>query len=169
MPDESPTTRLERLTALLDRHGVEFLIIGGQAEWLFGSPRNTLDIDVCYRRTPENLGRLAEALREIKPTLRGAPPDLPFRIDAEALALGCNYTFSTPFGDVDFLGEVQPLGQYEHLLPNAESYRVGDRVLRTISLDDLIRVKRYIARAKDAESLYQLLAIKRVREETNRT
>jgi hypothetical protein len=40
--------------------------------------------------------------------------------------------------------------------------------LRTISLDDLIRVKRHIDRGKDSESLFQLLAIKRVREEEER-
>lgn len=50
----------------------------------------------------------------------------------------------------------------------AESYRVGDLVLRTISLDDLIRVKQHIKRFKDSDSLSQLLAIKRVREEMAR-
>ena len=67
----------QNLAELLTRHGVEFVVIGGQAETLFGSPRVTFDIDLCYRRTAENLERLAAALREMKVTLRGAPPDLP--------------------------------------------------------------------------------------------
>jgi hypothetical protein len=70
-------SKLESLVELLAAHGVEFMIIGGQAETIFGSPRVTYDIDLCYRRTSENLKKLAAALREIKPTLRGAPPDLP--------------------------------------------------------------------------------------------
>jgi hypothetical protein len=39
-------------------------------------------------------------------------------------------------------------------------------VLKVIALDDLIRVKEHIARKKDSESLFQLRAIKRLREET---
>lgn len=147
-------------------HGVEFIVIGGQAEYIFGSPRITYDVDLCYRRTPENLQRLASALRELKPRLRNAPPDIPVVLDAKALALGSNYTFDTDFGPLDLLGWVDPLGDYEALLRNCESYHLGDLHLQVIALDDLIRIKQHIQRFKDSESLLQLLAIKRVREET---
>jgi hypothetical protein len=130
-----------------------------------GSPRITYDMDFCYRRTPDNLNRLANALQELKPTLRGAPPDLPTVLDAAALALANNYTFDTSFGPIDLLGWVEPFGTYESLLPNSETYRVGDMELRTIGLDDLIRVKQHIARFKDSDSLYQLLAIRRIRNQ----
>src|SRR5947209_7823674 len=93
---EKPTSsesELERIAAILQRHKVEFLVIGGQAEILMGSPRVTYDTDLCYQREPENLQRLAEALKEFNPSLRGAPPDLPLVLDAHALALGSNYTF----------------------------------------------------------------------------
>jgi hypothetical protein len=83
---------------------VEFIVLGGQAAALLGSPVPTFDVDLCYRRTPDNLCRLAEALTELHPTLRGAPPDLPFRLDAESLALGANFTFNTDLGPLDLLG-----------------------------------------------------------------
>ena len=171
MPDASSQTdptRLERAARLFRRHGAEFIVIGGQAEYLFGSPRVTYDVDLCYRRTPANLERVAAALRELKPTLRGAPPDLPIVLDAKALSLGANYTFDTPIGKLDILGYVEPLGDYESLIARAETYRVEDMDLRTISLDDPIRVKEHIGRAKDRDSLYQLLAIKRLRRETGK-
>lgn len=38
------------------------------------------------------------------------------------------------------------------------------REVETIGLDDLIRVKQHIKRGKDSESMYELLAIKRLRE-----
>jgi hypothetical protein len=132
---------LKRSALLLGRHGVEFIVIGGQAEYLFGSPRVTYDVDLCYRRTRENLERLAAALIELKPTLRGAPPDLPFVIDARSLALGENFTFNTSVGPLDLLGWVEPLGNYETLLQHAETYPVGGQHVRSISLEDLIRVK----------------------------
>jgi len=62
------------------------MVIGGQAEALMGSARVTYDVDLCYRRTPENLERLASVLQTLKLTLRGAPSDLKFRLDAQALA-----------------------------------------------------------------------------------
>jgi hypothetical protein len=166
MPDPSPqTSDLEHLIDLLHRHGVEYIVIGGQAEILHGGGRVTLDSDFCYRRTAANLERLAAALQELKPSLRGAPADLPFRIDAQALALGCNFTFDSRFGDVDFLGEVQPIGDYDALRKNAATFAVASYELDAIGLDDLIRVKRFVNRPKDRDSLLQLKAIKQNRGE----
>jgi len=157
---------LKKIAATLQRHKVEFLVIGGQAEILMGSPRVTYATDLCYRRDPENLERLAEALKEFNPTLRGAPPGLPLLLDAHALALGSNYTFNTAMGPLDLLGWVEPLGEYEALLPACETYAIGNLTLRTIGLDDLIRIKQHIGRAKDRESLRQLLAIRKLRDES---
>ena len=103
---------------------------------LLGSPLPTFDVDLCYRRSEANLKRLAAALREIHPTLRGAPPDLPFQLDVNSLALGSNFTFNTDLGPLDLLGWVEPIGGYEQLLPNtdrtsvAESFRASHRVGR---------------------------------------
>jgi predicted nucleotidyltransferase len=157
---------LERFCAVLAEHGVEFIVIGGQAEVLMGSARVTYDVDLCYRRTPDNLERLAAALGTLNLTLRGAPPELKFRLDAQALALGQNYTFEVD-GEypLDFLGYVEPIGTYEDLLPHAGMITVGGRPVRVIGLDDLIRIKRYLGRPKDRESLLHLEAIKRLREQ----
>jgi len=161
--EQSP---LERFCEVLAEHGVEFIVVGGQAEALMGSSRVTYDVDVCYRRTPDNLERLATALGTLNLTLRGAPPYLKFRLDAQALALGQNYTFEVD-GEhpLDFLGSLEPIGTYEDLLPHAETVSVGGRPTRVIGLDDLIRIKRYLGRPKDRESLLQLEAIKRLREQ----
>ena len=131
-----------------------------------GSARVTYDIDLCYRRTSDNLERLATALATLNLTLRGAPPELKFRLDAAALALGQNYTFDVD-GEypLDLLGYLEPVGTYEQLLPRTEMISIGGRPTRIIGLDDLIQIKRYIGRPKDRESLLQLEAIKRLREQ----
>ena len=151
---------------MLTAHSVEFIVVGGQAEALMGSARVTYDVDLCYRRTPDNLERLATALGTLKLTLRGAPPELKFRLDAQALALGQNYTFEVD-GEypLDFLGYLEPIGTYEDLLPRAEIVSIGGHATRVIGLDDLIRIKRYLGRPKDKESLLQLEAVKRLREQ----
>jgi predicted nucleotidyltransferase len=165
MEESSPISALERVAHVLGRHGVEFIVIGGQAEWVYGSPRVTLDVDLCYRRTPANLERLAAALREIKPTLRNAPADLPFIIDARTLEMGSNFTFETPIVDLDLLGWVEPIGDYEALNKKAVRLRIGDMEMAVIDLDDLIRIKEHVGRTKDQAALVQLLAIKRIRAE----
>jgi predicted nucleotidyltransferase len=164
MAEDTEKPRLLQIAEHLQRHGVEFIVIGGQAAALLGSPVPTFDVDLCYRRTPDNLRRLAEALRELHPSLRGAPADLPFRLDAESLALGANFTFNTDLGPLDLLGWVEPFGPYENLLPHVEAIQVGAGTLQTIGLDDLIAIKRHIGRPKDKVALVQLEALKRLRE-----
>ncbi|MFG0284448.1 MAG: hypothetical protein ACF8R7_08515 [Phycisphaerales bacterium JB039] len=153
-------TPLEIFVETFHRHRVDFMIIGGQAALLHGSPNVTYDTDLCYRRTEENLQRLADALHELKPTLRGAPQDLPFRLDARSLALGANFTFETTQGPLDLLGWVEPIGTYDDLIDNAEFYDINGIPTATIALDDLIRIKQHIRRQKDVAALDELLAIR---------
>ncbi len=165
MADETAKSSFVRIVRRLLDHGVEFLVIGGRAETLYGSARVTFDTDLCYRRTRENLEKLASAMTALKPTLRGAPSDLPFRLDAESLALGSNFTFKTTDGDLDLLGYVEPLGTYEDLAPRAESIQLGEITIKVASLDDLIRIKSHLGRPKDRDCLMHLQAIKRIRDE----
>lgn len=132
----------------------------------WAAPAVTYDVDLCYRRSTDNLERLATALATLNLTLRGAPTDLKFRLDAQALALGQNYTFEVD-GEYPLflLGYLEPIGTYEDLLPHAEMVAIADRPTRVIGLDDLIRIKRYLNRPKDRESLLQLEAIRRLREQ----
>lgn len=147
------------------RHEVEYIVIGGQAETLMGSPRVTYDVDLCYSRVAENLTRLAAALIELNARLRNVPADVPFLLDARTLKLGSNFTFHTSIIDLDVFGWVEPIGDYDALSHNAQTFPLGDQSVRSISLDDLIRVKTTIKRFKNSESMFQLLAIKRIRDE----
>lgn len=164
MADSTEKEKLVQIVELLHKHGVEFMLIGGQAAVVHGSPIPTFDIDLCYRRTEDNLKKLAEALKEIHPTLRGAPADLPFRLDAESLALGQNFTFKTDLGDLDLLGWVEPFGTYDELVGRAENVSLETCDVNVISLDDLIAIKKHINRPKDRNVLLQLEALKKLQE-----
>jgi len=166
MADDIRKSAIEKVAGELAAHGVEFIVIGGQAELIYGSSRVTYDVDLCYRRTADNLQRLAAALKNLNPSLRGAPADLPFTIDARSLALGNNFTLVTSLGSVDLLGWVEPVGDYEQLQKHCDRVRVGEIDLQIISLEDLIRVKQFIRRPKDEEALRQLLAIQKIRRES---
>ena len=55
---------IEALRALV-RAEVRFIIVGGVAARIWGSPSLTRDLDICPDRNPDNLERLARVLRSI--------------------------------------------------------------------------------------------------------
>jgi hypothetical protein len=149
---------------VLVRHEVGFIVIGGLAGNVHGSTTFTNDLDISYERTPANCERLAAALRELNVTLRGAEPGLPFRVDARTIRNGLNFTFSTPFGPFDCLGEASGYG-YDLLKPNSLQADLGGLTVWVASLDDLIRMKRAAGRLKDLIEIENLSKLREVREE----
>jgi hypothetical protein len=145
---------------VLVRHRVEFVVIGGLAGTLWGSSRITFDLDICYARDRANLERLADALREMGATLRGAPPDVPFRLDAQSLHRGDAFTFATGFGAVDILGTPAGSTGFDELARGATERDLDGRKVRVCALDDLIRMKRSAGRAKDRADVEILGALR---------
>jgi predicted nucleotidyltransferase len=140
-----PVPVLERFAAA----GVDFVVIGGVAGGVHGSSFTTFDIDLAYSRDPENLERIAEVLRTLDATLRGAPPDLPFLLDARTLEGAANFTFTTTLGSVDLLADVGGAPSYEQLRKAATEIDVRGHKVHVASLDHLIAMKEAAGRPKD--------------------
>jgi hypothetical protein len=157
-------TDFPRLIAALVAGGVEFIVIGGFAATAHGSAHVTVDLDVVYRRTPENVRRLADALAPLRPYLRGAPPGLPFQLDAPTIKAGLNFTLVTLAGDIDLLGEASGGGTYDALLDRSEERRLFESDVRFVDLDTLILLKRAAGRPKDLERIAELEAIREERQ-----
>lgn len=153
-------TDFSTILRTLDRARVEHILVGGVAATVHGSARLTLDVDVVYRRTPENLGRIVEALAEHEPYLRGAPPGLPFRWNVQTLERGLNFTLATSLGPIDLLGEIAGGGSYDQLLPDTLEVSAFGVTCRCLTLDRLISVKRAAGRVKDLEVLAELEALR---------
>ena len=154
-----------RAIRTLDRHGVRFVVIGGLGGRLHGSPTVTNDIDVCYERSPENLERLATALRELGAKLRGVDEDVPLLLDAATLAAGDHFTFTTRAGDLDVLGSPAGVRGFEELAMDAVPFDVDGLTVLVASIDDLIRMKRAAGRPKD---LIEIEVLGAVRDEVER-
>lgn len=125
-----------------------------------GSPIITRDIDLCYARHPEDLERLAGALREVHAELRGADPGLRFLLDSRTLAKGDAFTFTTDLGSVDVMATPAGTDGYEDLARTAEALLLFGHEVLVADIEDLIRMKRAAGRPKDLLALEELGALR---------
>jgi len=144
----------------LSEAGVEYVLIGGVAARIHGSPSLTRDVDVCHARDAANLERLSLALRSLHAKSRGVDDEVPFLLDARTLGAGGSFTFVTDAGDIDILAVPAGTGGYDQLARSALSVDLGDVVTKVCSLDDLIAMKRAAARPKDLIEVEVLSALR---------
>ena len=152
-------TDFNALLRLLTENEVEFIIVGGAAATAHGSARLTLDLDVVYKRSGENIARVVNALRPIKPYLRGAPAGLPFDWSIETIAKGLNFTLITTLGALDLLGEIVGGGGYEQLFAETIEVEIAGVNCLCLNLEGLMKVKRAAGRPKDLETIAELQQI----------
>jgi len=138
----------EELLKLLERHGVDYMIVGGYAVAFHGYPRFTKDIDVFYRKSEENILRLRAALIEFG----FAEEDLPS--DAFATA-GAVLTFGVVPTRVDMINQIDGVS-FEEARPNVVRGTYGGVDVTFIGLNELIRNKRSTPRARDKGDVEEL-------------
>ena len=158
------STGLEQLLHILHAAGVKCVLIGGLAAIAHGAETVTGDVDICYARDRDNLDRLVQALAPFHPRLRGVPPDLPFRLDLPTLRAGLNFTLTTDLADLDLLGEVLGLGGYASVSVVSEEIEMSGLRYSVITLEGLIHAKRAAGRPKDLRALYELEALRALKQ-----
>lgn len=80
--------RADAIVAVLNRHGVRYVVIGAYAAIAQQAPiRATRDIDFTPDTSPDNLERLSAALKELGARIRtdAAPEALPFDHNGRSL------------------------------------------------------------------------------------
>ncbi len=145
---------------VLIRSDVQFVLIGGLAARLHGSPTVTIDVDICPARDSDNLERLVRALHEVKAQLRSVDESVPFIIDVKTLQRSMNLTLMTSLGALDLLGEPAGTDGYRELAANAITLEVEGLLLKVASLEDLMRMKEASGRPKDRIELEVLGALR---------
>lgn len=141
---------------------VDFVLIGGLAARIHGSPTVTNDVDVCHEISAANLKRVARALEEMEATLR--LPDIDERVDVaideRLLAATRNLTLNTEFGAFDLLARPAGTEGYHDLVRDAVKVKLERGLSVAIaSIDDLIRMKRASGRPKDLIEIEVLTAL----------
>jgi hypothetical protein len=143
-----PDTMLE----VLERHSVLYIVIGGFAAELRGSPYVTRDVEVTPARTRDNLGRLSGALQELEAKLRVPDLEYPLEIplDDRTFDQGTTWTLVTKFGDLDIALLPDGTQGYEDLKRHATTEQLTDVLAISVaSLADVIRSKEAAGREKD--------------------
>lgn len=164
-PVEGTSFDAEPILAVLERHGVEYVIVGGYAARMHGSTRPTRDVDVTPATTQENLERLAAALRELDARIRtdAVPEGLPFTASGESLVGQRMLNLQTQHGELDLT--IRPAafeGGYDELVVRSTRRTVGAMRVRVAALEDVIRSKEAAARDKDIRALPELYRLARI-------
>ncbi len=162
---EHPLLQADQLLRGLLDEGVQFVLIGGLAAQVHGSPSLTGDVDICFALDGDNLARLARALESLTAIRREMPLGLSAPLDARALRAGDVFTLSTRYGDLDLLAHPDPALDFEALSRRSIAAEVLGVEVRVASLADLIEMKRAAGRPKDRIELEILGAL---REELDR-
>lgn len=142
----------DRILEVLEQHHVRYVVIGGLAAEIHGSPYITRDVDVTPARDRRNLGRLADALRDLEAKLRVVDLDEPLEIplDERSFDQGTTWTFVTKYGNLDVAFLPDGTRGFDDLKRGATRERLTEELeVEVASLADVIRSKEAAGREKD--------------------
>src|ERR1039457_6574206 len=147
---------LARIAELLERHGLEAVLIGNAAAALQGAPVTTVDFDFLIRRTPANVRKLSAIAGERHAVLMKPhyPVSSLLRISRDDDGL-----------QLDFMGEIDGIRSFEGLRKRALTVPLGDVPILVAALADIIKSKKAAGRPRD---LAVLPILEKVLEEATR-
>jgi hypothetical protein len=152
------------LLGLLERHGAEYVLVGGYALGFNGLVRQTGDVDVLVTNTPENNRRWIAALSELPD---GAASELMSESEDPFITSDDGYASDGEPGVIriadEFLVDVMPKAcglTFEELRPHVRRVPHGDAFVNVLDLQGL-RLTKQGDRAKDREDLRHVEAAMR--------
>ncbi len=154
----------------LNDEDVAYVLIGGFAAAVHGSPLPTTDIDIVPQRADKNLERLARALVRLGAKIRTDTGPVPTRIDAAFLSsMPFMLNLVTDYGDVDLTFEpAGPATTFEAWNARASDIAIAPAiVVRVAALHDVIASKRAAGRPKDIAALPYLESLAEERDNDN--
>lgn len=147
---EPGTFDARELFRALDRHGVEYVTIGGIAIQAHGGQRMTVDLDVAIAETPDNHKRLAAALVDLDARILGPDGQRSRSVPtASLLAASDQWHLITSHGPLDVLTLPAHLGSFGDLRARAHEITLGEVSVPIAHRDDLLRMKRAAGRPQD--------------------
>jgi hypothetical protein len=149
------------LVGALEKRKVDYAIAGGYAVALHGAVRGTVDIDIVLRFTKKNLLAAEAALRDV-----GLQSRLPVKGD-EVFDFREEYIKNRNLLAWNFINISNPTESVDIILTDdlrnlkTKRIRSGEKTLRVISIDDLIKMKEKSNRGQDLEDIKALRSLKK--------
>ena len=138
----------EELLALLNRHGVEYLIVGAHALAVHGHVRATKDLDVWVRPSRDNAVKVLEALRAF-----GAP--LHDLTEEDLTQPGLIFQIGVPPVRIDVVTSIDGV-EFEAAWPARVEATIDRLPVPVLSREHLIQNKRASGRLQDLADLERL-------------
>ena len=140
---------LKRLAAALEKAGIPYMVIGGQAVLLYGEPRLTRDIDVTLGIGVEGIAKVREVAAAMGLAILKDDDEfvkrtmvMPLREDASGIRVDLVFSFSP----------------YERqAIARARGVDINGAVVRFASLEDVIIHKMIAGRPRDIEDVRTIL------------
>jgi hypothetical protein len=155
-----PEWPLEPLAVLraLEHYQVRYVVIGGLAAVMHGSPLPTYDIDITPERSKTNIRALLSALGELDGI--ALPPGDDDRAPADLLAAGEDLSFFTPSGYLDVVFAPAGARGYRDLASRAHRVELEEGVAPQVAaLRDVIHSKQTLERTRDQGQMTALLTL----------
>ncbi len=151
----------ECIFRVLQDHDVEYVLIGGLAAVLHGSPALTNDADIVPLKDAPNLERLAAALRALEARLRvlDSPDGIRFDPHPALLQSMASLNLTTRCGDLDLTFSPAALDDYDALVAHSVVFEIAGMRIKVAALADIIRSKEAAGRPKDHATLPVLHAL----------
>ena len=145
---------------VLERHKVDYLVIGAAAAEALGWSGRSEDIDIVPETSDPNLDRLANALNELDAKLIGDPAypggvPVPAGFDARLLATKQVWNLMTTQGQLDITSHPSGTGGYYDLIDRAMQRNIPGTTTDVFvaSAQDIIASKTAAGRPKDIAML----------------
>lgn len=138
----------KELLALLEKHRVDYMIVGGYAVAFHGFPRFTNDIDIFYSPTTGNIRKVVATLVEFGFAPKNLNPEL-------FLTEGNIVTFGVAPVRVDFINRIDGV-TFAHAKQARVRGRYGEVQVFFIGKRDLVKNKSSTRRAKDKADVEEL-------------
>ena len=134
----------------LNRHHVEYILVGGYSVILHGYPRTTGDLDIWVRKSADNYLKLKKAFEEFGMAT--------FDMTAQNFLNNPEldvFSFGRPPVSIDIMTAVKGL-EFEHSFNKALSKSIEGMVVKLIHYDDLLTAKKAAGRSKDKNDIENL-------------
>ena len=138
----------EEFLSLLQKHQVDYMLVGGYAVAFHGHPRFTKDLDVFFRNSPDNVAQLKNALVDF-----GFNQDdvagLALEKENEIIRFGMDPVM------IDLINTIDGV-TYDEAAPHAVTATYGSTPATFIGKEQLLRNKRATSRLQDRADVEEL-------------